>query len=129
MTAAELKAQGWEDEEDRERAIQEAVGMPTPGQQTIGGGEVQSVYVEQIRVDGSTQLAIDFGGKQAHTAKLTLSGSAEVDGFFRKGDRIRGTFEAVVVAVGAKDKIDKATGIPMEAVQTHTARITDLTVD
>jgi site-specific DNA-cytosine methylase len=85
---------------------------PTPGQQTIGGGEVQSVYVEQIRVDGTTQLAIDFGGKQAHTAKLTLGGSAEVDGFFRKGDRIRGTFEAVVVAVGAKDKIDKADGDP-----------------
>jgi hypothetical protein len=33
---------------------------PTPGQQTIGGGEVQSVYVEQIRVDGTTQVAIDF---------------------------------------------------------------------
>lgn len=102
---------------------------PTPGQQVIGGGEVQSVYVEQIRVDGTTQVAIDFGGKQAHNAKLTLAGGAEVDGFFRKGDRIRGTFEAVIVGVAAKDKIDKQTGIPVEAVQTHTARIVDLTVD
>jgi hypothetical protein len=123
------ESNGHGDARELEREAGPAVGaMPTPGQQTIGGGEVQSVYVEQIRVDGTTQLAIDFGGKQAHTAKLTLGGSAEVDGFFRKGDRIRGTFEAVVVGVAAKDKIDKQTGIPMEAVQTHTARITDLLV-
>jgi hypothetical protein len=102
---------------------------PTPGQQTIDGGEVQSVYVEQIRVDGTTQVAIDFGGKQAHKATLTLGGAAEVDGFFRKGDRIRGTFEAVIVGVAAKDKIDKQTGIPVEAVQTHTARVVDLVVE
>jgi hypothetical protein len=104
-------------------------GDPTPGQQTIDGGEVQSVYVEQIRVDGTTQVAIDFGGKQAQTARLTLSGSVEVDGFFRKGDRIRGTFEAVVVSVGAKDTLDKQTGIVTEAVQTHTARVVDLVVE
>jgi hypothetical protein len=104
-------------------------GAPTPGQQTIDGGEVQSVYVEQIRVDGTTQVAIDFGGKQAQTARLTLSGAVEVDGFFRKGDRIRGTFEAVVVGIAGRDKIDKVTGIPGEAVQTHTARVVDLVVD
>jgi hypothetical protein len=102
---------------------------PTPGQQTIDGGEVQSVYVEQIRVDGTTQVAIDFGGKQAQTARLTLSGSVEVDGFFKKGDRLRGTFEAVVVGVGGKDTLDKQTGIVTEAVQTHTARVVDLIVD
>jgi hypothetical protein len=106
-----------------------AEAMPTPGQQVIGGGEVQSVYVEQIRVDGTTQVAIDFGGKQAQTARLTLSGAVEVDGFFRKGDRIRGTFEAVVVGVGGKDTLDKQTGIVTEAVQTHTARVVDLIVD
>jgi hypothetical protein len=58
---------------------------PTPGQQTIDGGEVQSVYVEQIRVDGTTQ--------------------------------------------GAKDTLDKQTGIVTEAVQTHTARVVDLVVE
>jgi hypothetical protein len=108
--------------------LAEANGHPTPGQQTIGGGEVQSVYVEQIRVDGSTQLAIDFGGKQPHSARLTLGGSVEVDGFFRKGDVLRGTFEAVIVSVGAKDTLDKKTGIVTEAAQTHSARITDLTL-
>jgi hypothetical protein len=112
-----------------ERAAGDSSGEPTPGQQTIDGGEVQSVYVEQIRVDGTTQVAIDFGGKQAQTAKLTLAGGAEVDGFFRKGDRIRGTFEAVVVSVGAKDTLDKQTGIVTEAVQTHTARVVDLVVE
>jgi hypothetical protein len=106
----------------------ESDGTPTPGQQTIDGGEVQSVYVEQIRVDGTTQVAIDFGGKQAQTAKLTLSGSVEVDGFFKKGDRLRGTFEAVVVGVGGKDTLDRQTGIVTEAVQTHTAKVTDLIV-
>jgi hypothetical protein len=110
-----------------DRAAAEA--SPTPGQQTIDGGEVQSVYVEQIRVDGTTQVAIDFGGKQAQTARLTLSGAVEVDGFFRKGDRIRGTFEAVVVGIAGRDKIDKVTGIPVEAVQTHTARVVDLVVE
>jgi hypothetical protein len=102
---------------------------PTPGQQMIDGGEVQSVYVEQIRVDGTTQVAIDFGGKQPATCTLTIGGTAVVDGFFRKGDRIRGTFEAVVNGAGSKDKIDKQTGIVTEAVQTHTARVVDLVVE
>jgi hypothetical protein len=86
------------------------------------------VYVEQIRVDGTTQVAIDFGGKQ-RDARHAHAAAAEVDGFFKKGDRLRGTFEAVVVGVGGKDKIDKQTGIVIEAAQTHTARITDLIVD
>jgi hypothetical protein len=121
---------GHGDPRELEREAGPAVGaMPTPGQQTIDGSEVQSVYVEQIRVDGTTQVAIDFGGKQAQTAKLTLSGAVEVDGFFRKGDRLRGAFEAVVTDVGAKDKIDRQTGIVTEATQTHKARITDLRVE
>jgi hypothetical protein len=121
---------GHGDPRELEREAGPAVGaMPTPGQQTIDGSEVQSVYVEQIRVDGTTQVAIDFGGKQAQTARLTLSGAVEVDGFFRKGDRIRGSFEAVVVGIAGRDKIDKQTGIPVEAVQTHTARVVDLVVE
>jgi hypothetical protein len=107
------ESNGHGDARELEREAGPAVGaMPTPGQQTIGGGEVQSVYVEQIRVDGTTQLAIDFGGKQAHTAKLTLGGSAEVDGFFRKGDRIRGTFEAVVVGRRREGQDRQADGDP-----------------
>lgn len=108
---------------------------PTAGQQTIDGGEVpassnghvsSAVYVEQIRVDGTTQVSIDFGGKRAQTCKLSVRGGAEVDGFFRKGDVIRGTFEAVVDGAGGKDKVDKQTGIVTEAVQRNTARITDM---
>ena len=113
-------------------AKQDAPPDPIPGQQDILGGEVprvESVYVEQIRVDGTHQIAIDFGGKQAQSCSLSISGKVDVDGFFRKGDRIRGTFEAVVTGAGAKDKLDKATGIVMEAEQTHSAKITDLIVE
>jgi hypothetical protein len=34
-----------------------------------------------------------------------------------------------VVSVGAKDTLDKQTGIVTEAVQTHTARVVDLVVE
>lgn len=102
----------------------EAVG-PMPKREMDQG---ETVYVEEIRVDGSTQFAIDFGGKMAQTATLALSGKATVDGFYRKGDRIRGSFEAVIVGVSGRDSVDKQTGIVTEATQAHSAKLTDLRV-
>jgi hypothetical protein len=100
----------------------EAVGaMPPKAPQ-------ESVYVEVIRIDGTTQIALDFGGKRPAAATLRLSGKAEVDGFYRKGDRLRGTFEAVITGVAGKDKLDRQTGIVTEAEQSHTAVITDMRV-
>lgn len=104
----------------------------TPGQLDIDGGEVpaqqEPSYVEQLRVDGTTQVAIDFGGKRPQSGTLTFSGKAEVDGFFVKGETVTGTFAAVIVGVGAKDKIDKQTGVVLEAAQSHVALLTYLSV-
>jgi hypothetical protein len=102
----------------------EAVGPMPPREMDAG----ETVHVEEIRVDGSTQLALDCGGRLADESKLTLSGSASVRGFFKKGDRITGTFEAVVDGVGSKDKYDKQTGVIKDTAQSHSARITDMTV-
>jgi hypothetical protein len=102
----------------------EAVGPMPPREMDAG----ETVHVEEIRVDGSTQLALDCGGRLADESKLTLSGSASVRGFFKKGDRITGTFEAVVDGVGSKDKYDKQTGVIKDTAQSHSARITDMTI-
>jgi hypothetical protein len=99
---------------------------PRPGDEPA---EEVSSYVEEIRVDGTTQVALDFGGKRPMTATLSLSGKATVDGFYRKGDRLRGSFEAVVVGVAGKDKLDKPTGIVVEAAQAHTAKMVDIRID
>lgn len=109
-----------------------AVGpMPTPGQRTIDGEEVQPP-VEEIRVDGTTQLGMfDAGGKRPASASLRLSGGKIllVDGqAFRKGDTISFSGTAVVREVGQRDKPDPATGIVVSAEQKHVAQITDLRV-
>lgn len=101
-----------------------------PGQQDINGHEPRpETYVEEIHVQGSTQMPLDFGGKHPMSATVTISGKAVVDGFYRKGDRLRGTVELVVTGVSGKDTIDKPTGIVVDAVQAHTAKIVDLVLD
>lgn len=111
---------------------------PIPGQQTIDGSEVPPAsqngngHIEEIRVDGTTQLGlIDFGGKRPQSATIRLTGGEYelLDGrAFRKGDVIRFEGTAVVDFVGGKDKVDRKTGIPVTAVQKHTAYIADLRV-
>jgi hypothetical protein len=120
----------------RSDAIDEQAGpgearTPLPGQRTIDGQEVQ-VPIEELRVDGTTQLGlIDFGGKRPQSASLRLVGGKVLlaDGrAFSKGDVIHGSFTAVVNEVGAKDSHDPKTGIVVSAEQKHSARITDLQV-
>jgi hypothetical protein len=110
---------------------------PIPGQQTIDGSEIPApqnghVHVEEIRVDGTTQLGlIDFGGKRPQSATITLRGGAYelLEGrAFRKGDIVHFQGTAVVYEVGATDKTDGKTGIVVSAKQRHVARITDLIV-
>ena len=107
----------------------------TPGQQTIDGDEVPAngaVHIEEIRVDGTTQLGlIDFGGKRPHSATIRLQGGEYelLEGkAFRKGDVVHFSGTAVVFDVGARDKTDSKTGIVVSAKQRHAARITDLVV-
>lgn len=102
----------------------EAVGPmpPKPPEET------ETIYVSQLRIDGTQNLPVKVGGKTPGSCVVTFSGKAEVDGFLRKGDRLHGTFEALVVSEGAEDKIDKDTGVAVEAIQRHKAIFTDLRV-
>lgn len=89
--------------------------------------------VDEIRVEGTEQLSIfDVGGKRANTATIKLTGGKVkiVDGQgFKKGTRVRGTFEAIVNEVGQKDEEDPKTGQVVSAEQRHSARIVDLQVE
>lgn len=130
--AALARASGLtEDHEAAQAALDGEAPAPGPGQQTIDGQEVRAP-IEELRVDGTTQLGlVDFGGKKPQSASLRLTGGKVllVDGkCFRKGDVITGSFTAVVDEVGVKDKADPKTGIVVSAEQKHSARITDLQV-
>lgn len=107
---------------------------PTPGQQTIDGGEVQAPPppLEEIRVDGTTQLGFfDAGGKTPQSSSLRLTGGKVelVDGrAFRKGDVIDFSGTAVVREVAVRDKADGQTGIVISAEQKHTGEIIALRI-
>lgn len=95
------------------------------------GSEPQS-FPEEIRVDGTTQLAaFDLGGKRARSASIRLAGGKVmlVDGkAFSKGEVIHFSGTAVVREVGQRDKPDPKTGIVVDAEQKHIAEIVDLRV-
>ena len=93
------------------------------------GRDGEVVYVEEIRIDGTRQTALDVGGKQPASAGLTLSGRVTVDGSLRKGDVIEGTFRAVVRSAAVMDVVDKKTGIVTEAAEKFTAQIVDVVID
>lgn len=107
---------------------------PTAGQQDLDGGEVTepAPHLEEIRVDGTTQLGlIDFGGKRPTSAVIRLTGGSYklLEGqAYAKGDVVTFSGTAVVNDVGAKDSHDPKTGIVVSAEQRHSARITDLRV-
>jgi hypothetical protein len=88
--------------------------------------------VEELRVDGTTQLGIfDPGGKKPTSATLTLGGGAfdVMDGkAYRKGDVVTFSGTAVVREVKDRDKVDRKTGIVVSCKQAHWAEITDLSV-
>lgn len=133
------------DAETAER-LRAAAESPIPGQTTVedmippgdlpepdGHDEpAETVYVEEIRVDGTTQLGMfSSGGKAAGSASLRLSGGRIMllDGrAFRKGDTIRFSGTAVIREVAQRDTPDRATGIVVSAEQKHVAQITDLRV-
>lgn len=106
----------------------------TAGQQTIDGGEVQAQpFVEELRVDGTTQLSAvpSLGGKKPQSATVTLAGGAIslLDGkAFENGDTIQFAGTATVFDVGQRHKADPKTRVVVTAVQRHTARIDDLVV-
>jgi hypothetical protein len=119
------------DQRERSEALAEFQAESGPREMDAGGDE--EVYVEEIRVDGTTQLGLfNSGGKAPDSASLRLSGGRILllDGqAFRKGDTIRFSGTAVVREVAQRDKPDGKTGIVVSAEQKHVAQITDLRVE
>lgn len=111
---------------DREH---ERLDDPIPGQQDLEGGEAPS----DLRVAGTAPLTLfDLGGKRPQSASLSLTGATVelADGqAYRKGDRLYVRGIVVVRAISQKDKVDKATGVVLECVQTHTAVVEDLVIE
>ncbi len=93
---------------------------------------LEPLPVEDLRVDGTTQLGLfDAGGKKPTSASIRLVGGKIqlVDGkAFRKGDRIHFEGVAVIREVAQQDKRDSKTGLVVAAEQKHQALITDLVI-
>lgn len=130
MEAATVAApEGAEEETADERLARQMEEQ----QERLGtAGQEPAPPVEEIRVDGTTQLGMfDAGGKQPTTATIALTGGKVMllDGkAFRKGDVIEFSGTAVVREVSQSDKADPKTGIVVSASQDHRAQITDLVV-
>jgi hypothetical protein len=121
-------------EYDTDRLAQLAGGpvVPSPGQQTIDGGEVQAPQPppEEIVLRGSTPL--DFfnaGGKLPNKATIRFVGGKvglEQGTAFKKGEVVRFEGYATVVAATPRDKRDKSTGVVLECELQIQAEIDDL---
>jgi hypothetical protein len=106
--------------------------VPTPGQQTIDGGEVRAPQPppEEIVMRGSTPL--DFfnaGGKLPNKATIRFVGGKvglEQGTAFKKGEVVRFEGYATVVAATPRDKRDKSTGVVLECELQIQAEIDDL---
>lgn len=67
-----------------------------------------------------------WAGKQPGRCVITLKEvKFEIDGGFRAGERFRFAGEALVTFEGKRDKLDKDTKTPVEAVQVHEAVVLD----
>lgn len=88
---------------------------------------------DEMVVSGTTQLSMfDFGGKKAtHATFKLVGGKVKIapGQAFKKGERVRGTFEGVINFVGQKDEHDSTTGQVTDAEQRHEARLTDIQVE
>ena len=102
------------------------------GQRDMFGGEVTETFPEEIRVDGTTQLAaFDLGGKRATTSSIRLTGGRALieDGkAYSKGEVVHFSGTAVIREVGQRDKPDPQTGIVVSCEQKHLAEIVDLRI-
>lgn len=103
---------------------------PLDGQRDFDG-EIHAP-LDEIRIDGSTQLGLfDAGGKKPTSASLALTGGRFdlMDGkAYRKGDVIVLQVVAVVDTVTLKDKTDRKVGVVTACEQQHKAYISDVRV-
>lgn len=97
-----------------------------PGEEPAGELDDQGPFVQ-----GTRQMAIDFGAECPIVSKATLKFTSEkaASGFFGLGDEITGTFRATVTAAPGKLKMDKDLGEWVAAPTDYVATIEHFTVD
>ena len=81
----------------------------------------------QAKKHEPAQMRFDLGGKFPTGGTLKLKGGS-IAGYYKKGQVIKMSVTAVVRQVGQKDLVDKATGVVIDAQQTHTAEVVDIQV-
>jgi hypothetical protein len=98
------------------------------GEMPAGEPESTVVPPDKLIVSGTAQGSRrKWNGKAPGKVILNVKAmKIEVpDGEFKKGERILFAGEALVVSEGVKDKLDKDTKAPVEAVQEHAAVVLD----
>lgn len=103
----------------------EAVG-PMPPREMDGGEPVT-----EVRLQGTRQLAIDFGPEADLPTGGTLVVKSEklASGHFGLGDVITGTFTARITDAGGKERVDKLSEEWRAKPTAYVATITELEVD
>ena len=82
-----------------------------------------------ISVEPVQEALFSWAGKQPGTVKIKLKfPPLEVDEGVRKGTRFSFEGEALVVSEGAKDLLDKETGLVVESEQSHDAVVLSLQI-
>lgn len=106
--------------------------MATPTEERLAATPVQP-QDDLIEVEGNSQLELfEFGGKQPTSASITFTGMKArlvQDECYRKGSRIRGTFEAVVTEVSQVDEWDGKAQVVTDCEQKHKAVVIDLEIE
>jgi hypothetical protein len=112
------------DKEALEAEAGEAVGPMPPRE--MDGGEL----VTEIRLQGTRQLAIDFGPAADIPTGGTLVVKSEklASGHFGLGDVITGTFTARITDAGGKERVDKLSEEWRAKPTAYVATITELEV-
>jgi hypothetical protein len=90
--------------------------------------EEPAAVPDALTISGPVDEKRHWNGKAPTETVLRLKAAPMHvrEGGFRKGERLSFRGEAVVVSEGVKDKLDKETMSPVEAVQEHTAVILDI---
>lgn len=96
-----------------------------PGADDPTEPDEQAQAPEELHVEGDEgHLTTDAGGKSPTDSKLLIMGKAiEVEGQFKKGQRVRATVELEIGAVHFRDKRDTATGQIVACTRTADARV------
>jgi hypothetical protein len=98
---------------------------PESGEDEPSGLPEDDGYSGDLTLKGPEQLSFAVGGKTPTSSSLRLQGGkVEIEGAFRKGDRIVLTVECEVRGIGFRDEVDQKTGQVVGCARNHVAHIT-----